>query len=318
VPNIWAHILFGREVLRSIEASERLELQEWKTAFQLGCQGPDFLFYDHYLPWQTSTSLNKLGTMMHSSNCGPFLISMFEEVGKRPLQDPASAYAVGFLLHHILDRHLHPFVFSRSGFKKWHHQRFETAMDSVILMRRAGIHTGQTPVVPEIDTGGKLPGGFAPEFLRIVSRHYPVLGDLISAERLDQAVAQMIQAQKLFFDPTGWKFRLAFGELAPFSPPRRTPDWDVLNDSRAEWIDPTDRTVVRRESAMELWDRALEDGRATTSAGIGWLIASANGEREEAARLKSRFSGLLGNVSYETGLPCGSASIVYADSVVPA
>ncbi|QJD84102.1 zinc dependent phospholipase C family protein [Cohnella herbarum] len=314
MPNIWAHIQFGKEVLRAIHAVQYMENQKWRTAFQLGCQGPDFLFYDHYLPWQASTPLNKLGSLLHNLHCGPFLLSLFEEARVRPLTDPAVAYTIGFLLHHVLDRHLHPFVFSRSGFKKWHHQRFETAMDSAILMQRANLHTGKTPVAPEIDTEGRLPGGFASDFLRISAIHYPIVSKLITADQLDQAVAQMIQAQKLFFDPTGWKGRLVFGQLAPFSPPLRIPDWDVLNEKRLPWIDPTDRTILHRESAIELWELALEDGIATTAAGIAWLEAGPN---EEAALLKDKFSGLLRNISYETGLPCEAGKITFADSVVP-
>jgi len=317
MPNIWAHILFGKEVLSAIRADAPLVLPEWKTAFQLGCQGPDFLLYDHFLPWQRSTDLNKLGTLLHSVRCGPFLLSLLEEAGARPAGDPASAYALGFLLHHVLDRHLHPFVFSRSGFKKWHHQRFETAMDSVVLRRRAGLNTGRTPVAPEIDTGGRLPGGFAEPFLRVVHEHYPAMKGRLTAEGLDGAAAQMVRAQRLFFDPSGWKGRLLFGQLAPFSPPRDVPDWDVLNDSRQPWIDPTDRTVVRRESAEELWDAALKDGIETTSAALEWLKSIPTGDDEQTARRKNRFGELLGDVSYETGLPCGSAQIVYAESVVP-
>jgi len=317
MPNIWAHIQFGKEVLTSIRADGPMVLPEWKTAFQLGCQGPDFLFYDRFLPWQPSTDANRLGTLLHSVRCGPFLQSLLEAVAPRPRNDPATAYAIGFLLHHVLDRHLHPFVFSRSGFKKWHHQRYETAMDSVLLLRRANVRTGRTPVSPEIDTGGRLPGSFAREFLRIVLEHYPAMSGRITAWQLDGAVAQMQRAQRLFFDPSGWKGRLVFGRLEPFSPPRETPDWDVLNDEGQPWIDPTDRTVVRRESAMELWDRALEDGLRTTGAALDWLRSSSAGDDEETARLKLRFGELLGNVSYETGLPCGSAAISFAESVVP-
>lgn len=66
---------------------------------------------------------------------------------------------------------------------------------------------------------------------------------------------------------------------------------------------------------MELWETALEDGNATTAAGIAWLTAKTD---EEAALLKLRFSELLRNISYETGLPCDEGLITFADSVVPA
>jgi hypothetical protein len=315
MPNIWAHIQFGREVLNQLDADVPMSDDAWRRAFQLGCQGPDFMFYHHFLPWQRQTPLNRLGSQMHSVRCGPFLMSLFGRAREREVSEPATAFSIGFLLHHILDRHLHPFVFSRSGFKKWHHQRFETAMDSVVLHRRAGIHTGITPVAPEIDTGGKLPGHFSADFLRIVTLHYPVLAKQITPDEIDEAVAQMITAQKLFFDPSGWKGKLLLRHIEPFSPPRRLPVWDVLNDTRQPWIDPCDRTLVRNESAMDLWEHALEDGKRTAAAGIAWLQAEPGDTVHE---WEIRFAELLKDVSYETGRPCGSASIIYAESVVPA
>lgn len=314
MPNIWAHIQFGKEVLQGIQEQFRLDNPEWKTAFQLGCQGPDFLFYDNFLPWQTSTPLNQLGSLMHNVHCGPFLVSLIDEVRQLPQDKPEVAYAIGFLLHHMLDRHLHPFVFSRSGFKKWHHQRFETMMDSIILSERAGLHTGTTPVAPEVHTDGRLPGGFAARFLRVVSDHYPIIVGRITIEQLDKAVVQFHRAQRLFFDPLGWKGKLTFGQLEPFSPPRRLPDWDVLNENHQPWVDPTDRTLIHTTSAMELWDLALLDARETTTACIAWLTAESD-EYEVIA--KQRFMALLQDLSYETGRPCGSTCITYADSVVP-
>ncbi|MFC5469528.1 zinc dependent phospholipase C family protein [Cohnella suwonensis] len=312
MPNVWAHIQFGREVLSALGMEGALDDRRWKTAFQLGCQGPDFLFYDRFLPWQSASALNRLGTLMHNERCGPFLLSLLGRSASRPLSDPASGYAIGFLLHHVLDRHLHPFVFSRSGFKKWHHQRFETAMDAVVMFRRAGIRTGRTPVAPELDTDGRLPG--SEDFVAAAAEHYPALAAAMTAEGLNAAVAQMIRAQRLFFDPSGWKGIALFGRIAPFSPPRCLPEWDVLNDARLPWIDPTDRTIVREESSDELWDRALADAGETTRAALDWLDC---GYGKEAARLRTKFAGLLRDVSYETGLPCGAAVITFADSVVP-
>lgn len=314
MPNIWAHIQFGREMATASGREEALGDKPWRTAFQLGCQGPDFLFYHHYLPWHPSTPLNRLGTLQHNARCGPFLLSLFEEVRGRPFADPTVAYVLGFLLHHVLDRHLHPFVFSLSGFRKWHHQRFETAMDAAVMRLRAGIDTGRVPVAPEIDVGPGLPGGFAEAFARVSALHYPALAGDVTPALLDEAVRSMIGAQRLFFDPSGWKGRLTFGQLAPFSPPRRAPDWDVLNELESPWIDPCDRTVVHRDGAMALWDRALADGRETLGAALAWL---AEPEAEAACRRKDAFADLLGDVSYETGRPCGEAWITFAESIVP-
>lgn len=314
MPNIWAHIQFGRELLALQHNRHFLDDPSWKTAFQLGCQGPDFLFYHRFLPWQPQTALNLLGSQMHNVRCGPFLLSLLAQVRNRPLADPAAAFAYGFLLHHILDRNLHPFVFSRSGFRKWHHQRFETAMDAVVMRRKAGIFTGAVPVAPEIDTAGKLPGQFTDEFYSVVRQHYPALAQQMTPALLDEAVADMIAAQRLFYDPRGWKNKLLFGQLTPFSPPRRMPAWDVMNDARQRWVDPTDRTVFHTSSADELWDAALSDAQETADAALAWLQA---GGGEDADRLRAAFAAKLGDLSYETGRPCGEAQITYADSVVP-
>ena len=362
MPNIWAHIQFGREVIQEQLSDAAGPLANaglgrlitdgsWKRAFQFGCQGPDFLFYHRFLPWQAKTALNRLGSQMHSVRCGPFLLSLLQAVSARPFSDPAFGFAYGFLLHHILDRNLHPFVFSRSGFRKWHHQRFETAMDAVVMQRRAGILTGSTPVAPEIDTNGRIPGELTEVFHRLVCEHYPAFAAQITPDQLDEAVAEMTRAQRLFFDPRGWKGKLLFGQIAPFSPPRRMPVWDVLNDKHAPWVDPSDRTVSYTMSSDDLWEAARGDARTTAGAALAWLSAerdsasfvltaseergedapftlTAPGERsgdahpaapkrEDAARLRAAFADALGNVSYETGRTCGTAWITYADSVVP-
>ncbi|MFD2331584.1 zinc dependent phospholipase C family protein [Cohnella sp. GCM10020058] len=313
MPNLWAHIQFGRELAEELELPY-LSDPALRNAFQLGCQGPDFLFYDRFLPWQRShTAANRLGSLIHNVSCGPFLVDLFDAARKSTVSTEAEAYAAGFLLHHLLDRHVHPYIFSLSGFGKWKHQQFETAMDSVVMWRRAGIHTGKTPVSKEIDTGGKLPGGMTNILLALSGRHYPGLASVLTAEMLDASVRQFVAAQRLFFDPLGWKGKLTFGMLAPFSPPRAIPPWDVLNARRSGWIDPVDRTRIRQESVYDLWDDALEDGRRTLRAGLQWLGARSTGE---AAAAKAAFESLVGNVSYETGLPCGSAWITFAEPVV--
>lgn len=315
MPNIWAHIQFGREALAERHPAEEDADHAWKRAFQLGCQGPDFLFYHHFFPWQPASPLYALGSQMHGVRCGPFLLDLLEQAGKRGTGHPAFAFAYGFLLHHVLDRNMHPYVFSRSGFGKWRHQSFETAMDSAIMHRRAGIHTGSIPVAQEIDTGGRLPGELTEAFYKLVQRHYPVWAGRITPDLIDEAVSDMVRAQRLFFDPSGWKGKLLFRQLQPFSPPRRLPGWDVLNDARKPWIDPCDRTVRHSESVDDLWEAALNDARLTAGAALDWQTAEAS-ERADAAAFRAIFAERLGNVSYETGRTCGTASITYAEPVV--
>jgi hypothetical protein len=83
---------------------------------------------------------------------------------------------------------------------------------------------------------------------------------------------------------------------------------------RRPWIDPCDRTLYHSESADELWELALQDGRATAGAALTWLQAA---DGVDAASRRAAFAKLLGDISYETGRACGTASIIYAHSVLP-
>ena len=94
---------------------------------------------------------------MHTKNCGPFLQDMLRQVQGRGLYNPAVVYVLGFITHHILDRNMHPYVFYKSGFKKWDHQRFEIIMDTLIVKRKRGIQTWKTPVWKEIYVGRSCP-----------------------------------------------------------------------------------------------------------------------------------------------------------------
>ena len=146
MPNIWTHLLFGREVLERIGEGEMIGDAGKRRLFQMGCQGPDFLFYHNFLPWKRGDAMNRLGGEMHSRHCGPVLMELLDTVSglsaRRSDPDDAVVYALGFVLHHTLDRNVHPYVFSRSGFRKWDHQRFEVMMDTIVVRRKLARRCG--------------------------------------------------------------------------------------------------------------------------------------------------------------------------------
>ena len=136
MPNVWTHLIFGQELMNQLGHASMLSDKQLRHVFSLGCQGPDFLFYHNFLPWKKDKKLNQLGSLMHTKACGPFLQDLLSHIQGRGLYNPAVVYALGFLTHHILDRNMHPYVFYKSGFKKWDHQRFEIIMDTLIVRRK--------------------------------------------------------------------------------------------------------------------------------------------------------------------------------------
>lgn len=321
MPNIWTHFLFGRELANRVGLREATATPEWQRAYQLGCQGPDFLFYHRFLPWQSGAGMPELGTAMHTGRCGPFLLDLLDAVTSKPLGSPEAVYALGFLTHHILDRNAHPYVFYLSGFGKWDHQRFEIMIDTLVARKLLGIGTWATPVWKEIDTGNRLPGETAAILDRLARRHYPGLAEQFDAGDWDTAYRDMIGAQKLFHDPSGIKRSLTFGRIEPFVFRKRLPTIDILNEARREWRHPSIIEERHTESFWDLWDAAMEDGLQTMTAALCYLAENrepASGTAPRAdAETRERLEACLGDISYETGKPCADGyTIIHADPII--
>lgn len=312
MPNIWAHLLFGQEVLREAgeqaagasgyaEPQERQALQRilerpaLLRLFNFGCQGPDFLFYHNFLPWKKDKKMERLGGAMHSRACGPMLLDMARYAEGRQPDDPLAVYVLGFLMHHVLDRNVHPYVFYRSGFRKWDHQRFEVAMDTLIVRKKLGLETWKTPVWKQFEVGRELSADIVAMLAEATARLYPELAGAVRPDDWQQAYRDMVSAQKLFHDPGGLKRALTFGRIEPFVYKRDTGATDYLNESHTEWRHPADRDIASTLSVWDMWDNALADGAAVMSAALAAIGGVVEGKRLAEA---------LGDISYETGLPC--------------
>lgn len=309
MPNVWTHFLFGKALAERIGYSAATRTPELERTFHLGCQGPDFLFYHRFLPWQRSAGMPKLGGAMHSRRCGPFLLDLLSEMRGRPLDAPEVVFSLGFLTHHILDRNAHPYVFYRSGFKKWDHQRFEVIIDTLVVRKLLGLETWNTPVWKQIDTGGKLPGDMAAIFNKLARTHYPEEAGPLTAADWNEACRDMIRAQRLFHDPSGLKRRLTLGQIEPLVYKRDILELDYLNESRQQWLHPSLEDERHTESFWDLWDLAMEDGLAAMNAALAYLQAP---ESDPDAR--SNLEAAIGDLSYETGKACTEGyRIVHAD-----
>lgn len=325
MPNVWAHFIFGQLVFERLGECALIESDEKKNIFNMGCQGPDFLFYHRFFPWQRSIALNRLGTEMHNRNCGPVLVEMLDSVVGRPAcpkrPDSSILYTLGFVLHHILDRNLHPYVFSKSGFRKWDHQRFEIMMDTIIARELWGIETWKTPVWKHIDTKGAFPATVVDAFESIAALYYEELAPLIKREDWNQANRDFTAAQRLFHDPTGIRKILTFGQIEPFTYKRGAMPFDVLNVEEQPWLDPVDGATYHNESVWQLWNQALDDAAEVVSAILIWLRAYeqpqfTKEERYHVRLLREDAIALIDNRSYETGLHCDfNSTIRFADTV---
>lgn len=330
MPNVWTHLIFGQKVMESLGEQQFIAAPHQLRMFNMGCQGPDFLFYHHFLPWQRDKTMNKLGSDMHNYSCGPVIMDLLDAVSDsaRSDSDPALVYVLGFVLHHVLDRNMHPYVFSRSGFRKWDHQRFEVMMDTLIVRKLLGIETWKTEVWREINIDGALPETIIDAFEQITAVYYPELSPKVKREYWQGAIRDMVRAQRLFHDPSGIRRLLTFGQITPLVYKRNVPPLDILNESRSPWLDPVAGKHKNTDSVWDLWDQAMDDGKAVIAAILAWFQGQQQGEQQLVrssesltltAPLREAAAALIGSRSYETGLSCDSgAAIRHADPIWPA
>jgi hypothetical protein len=302
LPNIWTHMLFGEKLIQDWK-DQLPPIEKHKPLFHLGCQGPDFLFYHHFLPWQRDRRMPQLGNRMHCDHCGPVLIDFFskvKDIREPALRDQALAYFLGFLTHHILDRNFHPYIHFKAGYQKWDHQRFEIILDTLMLQQMKELATWETPVWKEIDAGSELPASIVEILRHTTSKWYEEAKDL-SAHMWQDAYRDMIRAQKLFHDPYGWKRWLTLGRIEPMVYKKRNTPIDYLNEAKAAWNHPAVETESYEYSVWDLWEQSLEDGRNVLLTLLDWLSAD-----EGKPEAKQRFKEALANISYDTGKDCES------------
>lgn len=297
MPNLWTHNIFGDIILNQAGTCKWLDNTEQKQLFHLGCQGPDFLFYHRFFPWQGKSSMNMLGSLMHTKACGPVLMQMANIVvnSQLSLDDPLTVYVTGFMMHHVLDRNMHPYVFTKSGSIKWDHQRFEVILDTIVVKKLLGLETWKHPAWKQIHIGSAFPASIVDMLTSIASDHYPDMAELMNRNDWNDAYRDMIRAQKIFHDPTGIKNRLTFGQIDPFVYKRSNPERDYLNEAKSTWRHPALENESSSASFWDLWEQSLVDGKQVWDAAIQYWSQPDDESRQALAEV-------IGNRSYEHGL----------------
>lgn len=152
MPAIITHDFFGRDMYES--AKELIGAQEEeRRAFLLGNQGPDPLFFLVITPRARFKNALKIGSLMHRLDPAALLVALKEglEAIEDDEQGVGRAFLAGFLCHYLLDRNMHPFVYSQQyalcdagieGLTRKNgndvHAEIEREFDEMILFKKTG------------------------------------------------------------------------------------------------------------------------------------------------------------------------------------
>ena len=110
MPNYYAHLKFGDRVLADLPEDLAKEIRRERAAFQLGCLGPDPLFF--YQPIRPN-AVRREAVWMHRGSALPAAQRLRQAVEEDlPM---AVGYSAGFLCHLALDSACHGYVDERAA-----------------------------------------------------------------------------------------------------------------------------------------------------------------------------------------------------------
>lgn len=213
MPAYSTHYIFAKELKDTIENQVDFKLNE--AAYYIGTQGPDIFFDHRILPWMLGKSLRKTGSKLHRAKPSEIFENMREYISKSNQIEIAKSYAAGFILHYVLDRNCHPYVYFLQNkmtdeFKKLNshtaHNIIEFSMDTYLLSKRMNIKKPHL-----FDTAGTL--NFSNLELEELGKMISYITNAVTKSNITPndaitAIKDIKYIQKLTTDKTGRKEKI--------------------------------------------------------------------------------------------------------------
>ena len=144
MPNYYAHLKFGEKVLEELPVSLAEAVDREREAFDLGCLGPDPLFFYHPI---RPNAVRREGVRMHRNSALPAVERL-----RQAIEDevPMSVgYGTGFLCHLALDSACHGYVNHRAADGPISHMAMEGEYDRMLL-ENDGLDASEKAHLPRI------------------------------------------------------------------------------------------------------------------------------------------------------------------------
>lgn len=133
MPCIYAHVSFGSKVSETLSEELKHIIKNHEKEFQIGLQGPDFLFFYHPL---LKLRTNQMGYWQHGQTMAAFLSALLPSLRKSSTTDTGTyAYLLGYICHFVLDSECHGFVIPASEKPGLNHLAIENEFDRHLLKK---------------------------------------------------------------------------------------------------------------------------------------------------------------------------------------
>ena len=311
MPGFKTHSIFGSissEKLKSCSLKRDIEHQS--ACFQMGNQGPDFLFY--YVPAHLLIK-NNPGDILHTTKVSEMfrtLLSLRDNFKNEDLSI-VDSYIAGFFGHYILDSKMHPYIYFRTNhlnhlgeatYDFGNHSYLETDIDQACT--RHFFHQTALEYKPweKIDLSRKERHVISNLMYQAISILFPKF--YCTKHSIGRAMYFMRLEQRLMFDPSGKKkslmrqidnltFKHAFiSTLIPFNKGKFFDD--PCNLRKKEWYNPWEIKIKSNESVYEMIEGASNYYIS--------VLTAFNSLKSSSEYSTQELLNILGNKSYLTGL----------------
>ena len=273
MPATMTHQLFAQTVIQLHPRFKNISKEMFKV-LMLATQGPDpFFFYGMhpFIKREDKKRVQNIGNRLHHENPAKNLKSLLDHAFNDTSEnkDIKINYALGALMHYVLDRHVHAYVFSISGFDQKgqlsypynvYHSYSETLIDVALLKYKKEKVSKFHP-----KKNIHLTKHVLSVIQDLYQKTYP---ELVMKEDFFKAAHDMVSIYRTVYDRFGIKHALlklflgknaqAFAASHPRKLNKKEQLADVLNLHQKSWVHPEHNTSSKT-TVLDMFEAATKD-----------------------------------------------------------
>ena len=255
MPASYAHYHFAKEALSLVKPNIKTLIDQNRSAYDLGCHGPDILFYNE--PYHKN-KVNRTGFALHDQTATTFLKNARQVYANTREKDDSAyllSYLLGFVTHYLLDYNEHSYVEAKIKHSHISHTEIEMEFDRYLM---------------ELDEKDPLSYDTAAH-LKITKDSAKVLGQLYKLEGKDiyKSVKQMIFYLRLLRVPNKLKRKALIKAMKTLAPDKPYDKQIISLTPNALCADSNLRMFKYMQKALPLYAQLSEN-----------LIAYLNGQSD--------------------------------------
>jgi len=280
MPGPKTHDIFYKQIKDKLNTSTFDSLTNFDN-YNIFAQGHDLLLYaDFYKPFKLKKNIEE-SLLLQSYNFPMFVYCFLKEAQSAGIIEieQIRLFIHGYVLHHILDSYIHPFLIYTTGShtpdkkqKTWEHGNLETLIDSYMMKKYEGKSSRTYKSHLDFQVDFILDKTIIEILDKILAEVYNINN---GGSRFKKGIYQLESFIRLMkYDPSGCKRELfnCVEVLTERGEGARSLSYNVdyfmavyhLNLSNEVWYNPDDLSVSSNDSFFDLYDKALSHGVSIT------------------------------------------------------